>query len=278
MSGKVDIFNVQDWRVFGRNVFKPPFKVSDALINEARIVYVVKGNARLYSANQYYDLTDDDLLIMKSDNFINNWLANENEELNYLIVFQLRSDFLNFLYEDQLPTWFKKTQEQPPASVHKISGNTMIAAFIQNLKTYLDNPMHLTEEVIKIKMKELISLLVQVDGSGSVKAMLSHLFTSTDYSFKEVVQNNLFEDLNLDDLAFLTGMSLSSFKRKFTATYGTSPNKFIIGKRLEKGRNLLKTTQMSVAEIAYDCGFSDEGYFSKTFKKHFQLSPSQFRA
>jgi len=275
---KAELYNVKDWRVFGRNLFKPPFKFSDSLINEARIAYVVNGSTRIYSANQYFDLKNDDLFIMKSDNFINNWNENPNDELSYVIAFQLTADFLKYLYEDQLPPWFKKVATHPAAPVLKISAHPMIVSFINNLKFYFDNPIHLTEEVIKIKMKELVSLLVQVDASGSVKTMLSNLFNATDYSFKEVIQKNLFEGLNLDDLAFLTGMSLSSFRRKFMATYHVSPNKYIINKRLEKAQNLLKTSTMGIAEIAYDCGFSDEGYFSKTFKKHFNLSPSQYRA
>lgn len=275
---KVELYNVKDWRVFGRNLFKPPFKISDSLINEARIAYIVNGSTRIYSANQYFDLQNDDLFIMKSDNFINSWNENPTNELSYVIVFQLSADFLKYLYDDQLPPWFRKVAPHPAAPVLKISGHPMIVSFINNLKIYFGNPVHLTEEVIKIKMKELVSLLVQVDASGSVKTMLSNLFAATDYSFKDVVQKNLFEDLNLDDLAFLTGMSLSSFRRKFLATYGLSPNKYIVNKRLEKAQNLLKTSNLGVAEIAYECGFSDEGYFSKTFKKNFKLSPSQFRA
>lgn len=277
MSIPPEIYSIQEWRVFGRNRFRPPFKISDSLINEARIVYVVNGKARLYAANKYHDLRNDDLIIMKSDNFINNWYKNENDELNQVIVFQLPSDFLKFLYNDQVPSWFKQQPNEAVDSILRIPNNMLICSFIENLKIYFENPIHLTEEVIKIKMKELISLLIQIDQSGQVRLMFSNLFRSSNYEFQEVIQQNLYEDLNLNDLAFLTNMSLSSFKRKFASAYNTSPNKYIINKRLEKAQNLLKSSDLGVAEIAYQCGFSDEGYFSKTFKKHFELSPSQYR-
>lgn len=204
MNNQLVTFKVKDWVVFGRTIFQPPHKISDALINEARIVYVVNGESKLYSANQYSELRSGDLLIMKTDNFINNWQMNKDSQLNEVIAFQLNSEFLKHLYH----------------------GNR---------------------------------------------------FNATDYIFQEVIQQNLYEDLNIEDLAFLTGMSLSSFKRKFSSVFGTTPNKYITSKRLEKAQNLLATSQMNIAEIAYECGFSDVGYFSKTFRKYYNGSPSDLR-
>ena len=85
-----------------------------------------------------------------------------------------------------------------------------------------------------------------------LRGIFSNLFRSSNYEFQEVIQQNLFEDLNLEDLAFLTNLSLSSFKRKFASTYQTTPNKYIVTKRLEKAQNLLKTSELGVAEIAYE--------------------------
>ncbi len=88
---------------------------------------------------------------------------------------------------------------------------------------------------------------------------------------------NIFEDLNTEDLAFLCAMSVSSFKRKFQEVFGTSPNKYITSKRLDKAQSLLRTTTLTISEIAYDCGFSDVSYFSKTFKKYYNSTPSDLR-
>ena len=97
-------FKVKDWVVFGSNKFKPPFKVSDALINEARIVHVVYGRSRLYAADHFIDLESGDTIVMKSDNFVNNWQENENDRFNEVIAFQLNAEFLKYLYNNQLPS------------------------------------------------------------------------------------------------------------------------------------------------------------------------------
>ncbi|UTW61230.1 helix-turn-helix transcriptional regulator [bacterium SCSIO 12741] len=277
MANKLETFDVDKWTVFGRNTFLPPFKITDALINEARIVYVVKGKSRLYSAEQYTDLTNGDLLIMKTDNFINHWQENEDGSHTQVIVFQLTADFLKFLYQNRPPSWFSDTEIPAGSSVVKVNPHPILSSYFEQFKFYLEEPSQLTEEVIQIKIRELISILVQTDQDGAIRQIMGNLFTATDYAFQEVISKNLYEDLNLEDLAFFTGMSLSSFKRKFSSVYGTTPNKYIISKRLEKAQTLLTTSNLSIAEIAYDCGFSEIGYFSKTFRKYYNVSPSDFR-
>ena len=277
MSSKLETYKVRDWVVFGRTEFKPPFKVSDALINEARIVHVAYGHSRLYSAHQYMELSTGDTLVMKADNFVNKWQENEGDELNQVIAFQLNAEFLRYMYHDQLPSWLISTETILSNAVEIAEPSPLLNTFFEGLQSYFDHPTYLTEELICVKVRELISLLVQTDASQNMRNIFGNLFNASEYSFQEVIQQKLFEALNIEDLAFLTGMSLSSFKRKFSSLYGTSPNKYFISKRLEKAQILLNTTNLRISEIAYDCGFSDVGYFSKTFRNYFNCSPSDFR-
>lgn len=277
MSGKLITFDVKKWTVFGRTVFQPPFKISDALINEARIVHVVNGKSKLYSANQYVDLKSGDTVIMKTDNFVNNWLVNEDDSMTQVIVFQLNADFLQYLYNGERPPWYEEKIVTVSSAVESVKPHFMIAEFYENISKYVDSSDYLTEELVELKTKELLSILVQTDKTGSIKNILANLFTATEYEFQETIQKHLFEELNVEELAFLSGMSLSSFKRKFNSIYGTSPNKYIVSKRLEKAQNMLVTSDLHISEIAYACGFSDLSHFSKTFRKYYNTSPSEAR-
>ena len=214
---------------------------------------------------------------MKADNFVNSWLENPEGQMNTVVVFQLNGEFLQHLYKNQLPSWFNPTKEAEFNSVEKVEKSLILDGFYDNLKTYLDAPVHLTEDVIGLKIKEMISILVQTDRTGQVRKIFGHLFSTSEFDFQEVIQKHLFDDLNIEDLAFLTSMSVSSFKRKFSSVYGTSPNKYMVSKRLEKAQTLLNTTDLRISEIAYDCGYSDVSHFSKTFKSYYNISPSDLR-
>ena len=277
MANQISTYKISEWVVLGRTFFKPPFKVSDTLINEARIVHVVYGHSKLYAANQYTEVKAGDTIIMKSDNFINNWFENQSDNLNEVIVFQLTSDLLKKIYQNQLPDWFLKHQTKQVFPIQKAESNLLLADYYQNLRYYLDNPQLISEDLLRIKIQELIHVLVKTDSSGNTQKIFGALFKANEYEFQEVIQAHLFDDLKLEDLAFLTGVSLSSFKRKFSSIYGTSPNKYIISKRLDNAQLLLRTTDLRISEVAYRCGYSDLGYFTKAFQKYYNCSPSNFR-
>ena len=162
--------------------------------------------------------------------------------------------------------------------IQRIPKTALLENYIHGLRFYLDNPNSFSEEVIILKVRELLHLLVEEDQNNAIRTILGELFNTNEYAFKDIIHAHLFENLNLEDLAFFTGLSLSSFKRKFTSVFGTSPNKYIISKRLEKAQVLLKTSDLRVSKIAYECGFNDVAYFSKAFKDNSNLSPSEYKS
>lgn len=277
LKNQLRSYKIKDWVVLGRTFFKPPFKVSDTLINEARIVHVIHGDSNLYAANQFIKLQAGDTIIMKSDNFINSWSPSKSDKPNEVIVFQLSSDLLKLIYHGQVPDWFLKHQVKQVFPIQRATPNWLIKNYFQNLSYYFDHPNMISENLLRIKIKELIHILVKTDASGNNQKIFGALFHANEYEFQEVIQAHLFDDLNLEDLAFLTSLSLSSFKRKFSSVYGTSPNKYFISKRLEKAQVLLSTTDWRISEVAYECGYSDVGYFTKTFQKYYNCSPTNFR-
>ncbi|GAL69617.1 DNA-binding response regulator [Jejuia pallidilutea] len=72
-------------------------------------------------------------------------------------------------------------------------------------------------------------------------------------------------------------MSDSQLYRKLKAISNTSTAVFIRKVRLEKSKDFLKTSDLSISEIAYAVGFNDPNWFSKAFKEEFKESPSGFR-
>ncbi len=84
-------------------------------------------------------------------------------------------------------------------------------------------------------------------------------------------------DFTIPELAEAVGMSQIQVYRKLKALTGQTPSQFIRHFRLEKGKILLKDTDLTVSEIAYDVGFSDPNYFSKTFHQAYGVPPGEFR-
>lgn len=270
-------FDLEGRVVFGQIIFKPPFRAGEALHDEARFVTVINGRSQLFLPNIQLDLGPSDSFIMKCENFVNNWLPNADDEPNEAIIVHFYPDMLKTVYGEKLPDVFSSGPQSASNPVEKIEMNAMIRNFVDSLRYYFDYPEFMTDDLIKIKIRELVLIMVNCDASGKIKAVLSELFKSREYEFKEIIHSHLYDDLRLQELAFFAGLSLSSFKRKFNAVFGTSPTRYIKHKRLEKAQNMLQMSTQRVSEVAYACGFNDVAYFSKTFSSVYNCTPSAYR-
>jgi len=72
-------------------------------------------------------------------------------------------------------------------------------------------------------------------------------------------------------------ISVSSLQRAFAKYFGMSPKQYLIQLRMNRALELLTENELSVKEISFVCGFTDEKYFSRAFKKKYGYSPSLFR-
>ena len=88
---------------------------------------------------------------------------------------------------------------------------------------------------------------------------------------------HLSDDIDIDDIAHEAGYSRAHFSRLFHHLYGMPPSQFLTELRLRSAIRILQIELCSIKEIAARCGFKDESYFCKVFKKHHGVSPKTFR-
>ena len=94
---------------------------------------------------------------------------------------------------------------------------------------------------------------------------------------KEFIHLNYDKKITIDDMAKNAYISKYHFSRLFKESTGESPYKYLCMYRIEKAKDLLITTPLSVNEIAIRVGFDDVSSFIYSFKKHTFVSPLQFR-
>ena len=92
-----------------------------------------------------------------------------------------------------------------------------------------------------------------------------------------VISNISDENFGVRELASLLNLSSSQTLRKVKAATSKSVNQYIRELRLEKAAKLLKKTDFTAAEIAYQVGFNSASYFNKTFSKYFGVTPGQYK-
>ena len=91
------------------------------------------------------------------------------------------------------------------------------------------------------------------------------------------IEKNAGEQIQLEKLASLANVSPYYFCKLFRAATGTTFVEYINRRRMEKAEMMLRESEKSVTEIAYECGIPDSNYFSRMFKKYRGASPSELR-
>ncbi|MBC7768916.1 MAG: helix-turn-helix transcriptional regulator [Phycisphaerales bacterium] len=94
----------------------------------------------------------------------------------------------------------------------------------------------------------------------------------------EFVEANLARDIGLSELAAVAGVSVFHFSRGFRRATSLAPYAFVIHRRLEHAKVLLRETQLPLAAVAEACGFRSHSQFSTMFKRVAGLSPNHYRA
>ena len=91
------------------------------------------------------------------------------------------------------------------------------------------------------------------------------------------INKYFYKSITLQELADIAALSPYYFSRVFTRETGMTPHKYLIMTRMAHAKFLLKTSQMSVKEIAFRSGFSDESGFCTAFKKQEGMTPNEYR-
>lgn len=91
------------------------------------------------------------------------------------------------------------------------------------------------------------------------------------------IRENFAKDITLDDMSAVAGFSCKYFCKFFKNMTGTTPINYLQTYRIERAARKLLGTDLSVTQIAFDCGFNDLSYFIKTFKAFKHTSPKEYR-
>lgn len=111
--------------------------------------------------------------------------------------------------------------------------------------------------------------------SPKLKGINDNLMKSVD----KYINDNISEsDFNVDTLSEAVGISRSQLHRKLKEIVGVSPSDYIRNIKLQKACELLRDTDVDVAQVAYSLGFNAQSHFSTLFKKYTGLTPSEYRS
>ncbi|NHA03430.1 helix-turn-helix transcriptional regulator [Mucilaginibacter sp. HC2] len=240
------------------------------------LVFLLEGNLRVVYGKQSFLVNKNEMILLKKATLVQyEWSgSHENSNLFDCLMFSLKSELIrSFLTSTELRISRQNSVHQVLTSVQPM--DECLLAFAQSLKPYFKNVAKVVPSQLRHKMMELL-----YDTAVCSQAMFQqilHLQQQVPTDLREVVEQHYATQVRIQDLAYLSGRSLSSFKRDFQQVYNLPPATWIREKRLNKAKEMLETTGMTVSEICYSLGFENVSHFSRIFKQYHGKIPTSLR-
>ena len=248
-----------------QNNYKHPSFISCNLLN---VVY--KGTKILHTVDGDIEIKAGEAFFITKGEYIMSEVVSDEDYECLLIFFdhQMTRKLIS-----ELPFKLNSTKSIETKNIFKFQVDSFLQNSVDTLKNYLENKPKFTEELITLKLKELILLILGTDSKENFISFCQNLiFDKSD--LKSFMETNFEKDLTLEEFAKLSGRSLSGFKNEFKSIFGETPMQWILKKRVEKGKFLIQELRYDVGTAALSVGFKTHAHFSRVYKKQFNTNPS----
>lgn len=269
-------FKYNDQFLLEKIKIKAPFRFVADFNNEACFIHFFAGEARINAPQSSFLIKSKESVVLKCGKYIADLFQYGKADEYEILVFHLYPDILREIYKDELPPFVKDSNKQT-SFFKPIDSSELVSRFVESLQFYFENPAFVNDELLRLKIKELILFLLKTENAATIENLFSDLFTPKKVSLMDVVQDHLFSNLSINSLAELCHLSVSSFNRNFQKIYGDTPANYIKEKRLLRARDLLAHSHLTITEVAMESAFNDLAHFSRSFKQTFGMSPKAYR-
>ncbi|MGV1063196.1 AraC family transcriptional regulator [Clostridium perfringens] len=236
------------------------------VLKNAVIHYVTKGYGTFKFNGKVYNLKKGDIFILLKGMQVE-YVASIDDPWEYYWIGFSGSNANEYLNRTSITN----------SCVANCEENSKIPQVILNMceisKTY--NPSKSDDILL---LKELYSLLY---------ALIEEFPKPFEYKDKELhtyiqdalnfINSNYMHSITVQEIADYVNLSRSYLYKMFIKNLGISPQRYLINLRMYKATLLLKSTKLPIGEVASSVGYSDSLLFSKTFSKHFSMSPLNYR-
>lgn len=236
------------------------------VLKNAVIHYVTKGYGTFKFNGKVYNLKQGDIFILLKGMQVE-YVASIDDPWEYYWIGFSGSNANEYLNRTSITN----------SCVANCEENSKIPQIILNMceisKTY--NPSKSDDILL---LKELYSLLYalieEFPKPFEYKDKELHTYIQDSLNF---INSNYMHSITVQEIADYVNLSRSYLYKMFIKNLGISPQRYLINLRMYKATLLLKGTKLPIGEVASSVGYSDSLLFSKTFLKHFSMSPLNYR-
>ncbi|RZK37004.1 MAG: AraC family transcriptional regulator [Pedobacter sp.] len=240
----------------------------EILIEQHAIVKILSGEMRVVRADKIYTFVAGDIIL-----FPRNTLATVTK---YPKDDHPYRSILLYINAEKLRNFYAKHEPNAKAAhdmrLRTFKSNGLFNSFFTSLMPYLEMESELPLNIVDIKIEEAISILRNVN--PDIDSLLANFEQPGKLNLADFMEKNYMFNLPMAKFCYLTGRSMTTFKKDFKNVFGTTPQRWLTAKRLDLAHQELTKEGKKPIEVYFEVGFENLSHFSYAFKKQFGYTPN----
>ncbi len=242
-------------------------------IEQTFLVFVLEGTAKFITNNGVYEVHQNEAAVITKGAYIMSETLSPDKDTFKAFLFFLSDDLIHD-FSREMNISSKKCDNNTP--IIRINTHPQLHNYIDSIMLLLiESNSNKDTPLTNIKAKELLHHIYNDETTFS--QILCGLKNNENNEVKRIVEKNYLNKITIEQMAFLCGMSISTFKRKFEIIYNSPSATWIRCKKLEFAYALVINTSKSIVEISIEVGFNNTSHFIQAFKSQYKMSPTRLR-
>lgn len=251
--------------------YEDKFFKSDIMFDQHMLVWFLSGETRIVQADATYVFGKGDIFLIPRNQLATIINYPKDGQPHKTVVMHLTPDRLRDFYANKNISPRRLVSQ----GIYRFNNHPLLESCLASLIPYFDMTA-IPEDIAAIKITEAISILRTLD--KEIDEVLANFEEPGKINLSDYMEKNFMFNLPMEKFGYLTGRSLTTFKRDFKKAFLTTPQRWLTQKRLELAHYQLTEKKKRPLEVCYEVGFENLSHFSFAFKKQFGYAPTELLA
>ncbi|MBT31916.1 MAG: AraC family transcriptional regulator [Thalassobius sp.] len=244
------------------------FFKSEIVFDHHMLIWFISGETKIVQAEAIHHFKTGDIFLIPRNkpatviNYPKDGLPHKT------VVMLLTKDILRNYYQSIEP----QVKTNPIPGICSFRNHPLLASCLASLIPYFDLNEPIPQHLALLKINEAISILRTID--SEIDSVLANFEDPYKVDLISFMEKNYMFNMPMEKFSYLTGRSLTSFKRDFKKAFNTTPQRWLTQKRLELAHYQLTENNRKPIDACYESGFENLSHFSFAFKKRFGYPPT----
>ncbi len=243
---------------------------TETMFDQHILVWLISGETKIIQADKNYFFKAGDIFLIPRNQLATVLILSPNGITHRSVAMHLSNEKLREFYAN--------LNIKPGAAVtpeiYHFRDHPLLESCLASLIPYFDMQEEVfPENIASLKITEAISILRAID-KESIDNILANFEEPYKIDLATFMEKNFMFNLPLERFSYLTGRSLTTFKRDFQKVFNVTPQRWLTQKRLELAHYQLSEKRRKPAEVYLETGFENLSHFSYAFKKRFGYPPT----